>query len=205
LAVTSGNGQYPAVGFHTDATFERRPPELAVLRKVSGPELGGDTMWASMTAAYDALAPAMRRFLEGLSATHDSTALFGKHASETGRTMVQATHPVVIVDEVTGRKALYVNLHHTARVEGVSRWESDHLLAMLYEHVARPEFQVRVRWTPDTVVMWDERLTQHYAIPDYEGQRVMHRVTVIGGPPRGVGGLCPPTTSLDAATVLATS
>jgi taurine dioxygenase len=146
----------------------------------------------------------MQRFLEGLHATHDSTAVFGKHASETGRTMVRATHPVVIVDEVTGRKALYVNQHHTARVEALGQWESDHLLAMLYEHVARPEFQVRVRWTPDTVVMWDERLTQHYAIPDYEGERVMHRVTVLGGPPRGVDGFGSPTTDHEVATVLAT-
>jgi taurine dioxygenase len=189
VAATSGTGQYPAMEFHTDLTFESRPPEIAVLRRVSGPELGGDTMWASMTAAYDALSPAIQGFLDGLSATHDSTVMFAKRGTATGRKVVQATHPVVIVDEVTGRKALYVNMHHTLRIEGLSRWESDRLLTMLYEHIARPEFQVRVHWTPDTVVMWDERLTQHCVVQDYDTQRVMHRVTVVGDPPRGSTGV----------------
>jgi taurine dioxygenase len=185
VVATSGDGQYPATVFHTDLTFEGRPPEMAILLRVRGPALGGDTMWASMTAAYDALAPAMQRFLEGLSATHDSTVMFARRGAATGRKVVQATHPVVIVDEVTSQKALYVNRHHTLRVEGLSPWESDHLLVMLYEHIARPEFQVRVRWTSDTVVMWDERLTQHCVVHDYDDERVMHRVTVIGAPPRG--------------------
>jgi taurine dioxygenase len=185
VAATSGIGQYPAMELHTDLTFERRPPEIAVLRRVRGPALGGDTMWASTTAAYDALSPAVQRFLDGLVATHDSTVMFAKRGTAKGRKVVQATHPVVIVDEATGRKALYVNKHHTLRIEGLSCWESDRLLSVLFEHIARPEFQVRVRWTSDTVVIWDERLTQHCVVQDYDTERVMHRVTVIGDPPRG--------------------
>jgi len=180
LPVPTGDGIYPAAGFHTDATFEERPPSLAVLRHVHGPVVGGDTAWASMTAAYEGLTGPMQRFLSGLHATQDSTAKFPGRSSK-----VQATHPVVIVDEVSGKRALYVNSHHTRRIDELSDAESARVLRMLYEHVGRLEFQVRVRWTPGTVVIWDERLTQHYAIPDYQGQRLMHRVTVLGDAPAG--------------------
>jgi taurine dioxygenase len=175
--------------WHTDSTFMPNPPKVAILHAVSLPPTGGDTNWSSMYAAYEALSPPMQQALEQMTASHDVTgplvrAIQGGH-SVGGLEEVQATwparsHPVVCRHPQTGRKLLYVNSNFTTHIEGVSEAESEALLRFLLEWVRSPEFQVRFRWEPDSVAIWDNRCTQHFAVADYIERRVMHRVTVAG-------------------------
>jgi taurine dioxygenase len=158
------------------------------------PPLGGDTCWASMEAAYAALSAPMQRMLDGLTALHDivvplTKAIAGGHSITADldairRAWPPVSHPVVRTHPVTGRRCLYVNNNFTTRIEGLAQEESDVLLPYLLAHVQRPDFQVRLRWAPGTVALWDNRCTQHYAVPDYSGhRRVMHRVTIEGERP----------------------
>jgi taurine dioxygenase len=170
-------------GWHTDSTYEARPPLGAALRMITMPPVGGDTLWATMYGAYEALSSRMQRLLEGLSAVHDST----KIAEDRRRrgldvsdfVPLEATHPLTFDDPVTGRRALFANAHYTRRVDGLSARESAKVLELLFDHVKAPELQVRVRWEPGMVVFWNNPVTQHYAVPDYEGPRVVHRITVL--------------------------
>lgn len=175
--------------WHTDSTFMPKPPTVLILRAVELPALGGDTTWASMVAAYEALSPPIQRMLEELSATHDVTGPLVR-AIQTGHSMsgldeIQAawpphSHPVVCRHPRTGEKLLYVNSNFTTRIEGVSERESETLLDFLFEWVRSPEFHVRFRWTEDAIAIWDNRCTQHFAVADYAERRVMHRVQVAG-------------------------
>lgn len=175
--------------WHTDSTFMPRPPKVAILRAVVLPASGGDTNWSSMVAAYDALSEPLKRALDGMTASHDVTgplvrAIHGGH-SVGGLEEVQAawpphSHPVVCRHPQTGRKMLYVNSNFTTHLEGVSEAESEALLDFLFAWIRTPEFQVRFRWEPDSVALWDNRCTQHFAVADYAERRVMHRVTVAG-------------------------
>ncbi|HEX7096089.1 MAG TPA: TauD/TfdA family dioxygenase [Acidimicrobiales bacterium] len=184
-----------ANSWHSDSSFMEQPALGSVLRAVQLPPLGGDTCWASMYAAYDALSPRMQALLDGCSALHDiigplEKAIAGGHSTGTDleairRAWPPVEHPVVRTHPVTGRKCLYVNNNFTTRILGITKEESDVLLPYLLQHVQRPDFQVRLHWEPGTVAFWDNRCTQHYAVPDYSGhRRVMHRVTITGERPR---------------------
>ena len=192
--------------WHTDLTFYERPPFASVLHAQSVPRTGGDTLWASMYAAYDALPGEVKRQVEGLSALHEMGDFRnGFLAEEQGVEALRqamarigcAVHPVVRRHPVTGRPFLYVNRSFTSHIVGQRKPESDRLLAYLFDHIDRPEFQVRFRWTPNALAFWDNRVTQHYAVSDYlPARRRRHRVTVIedrrasgqGGPLRHAAG-----------------
>jgi len=180
--------------WHSDSSFMEQPALGSVLRAVQLPPLGGDTCWASMYAAFGALSPRMQSMLDGLTALHDiivplEKAIAGGHSvsanlEEIRRAWPAMEHPVVRRHPVTGRPALYVNNNFTTRILGITKSESDVLLPYLLQHVQRPDFQVRFRWAPGSVAFWDNRVTQHYAVPDYSGhRRIMHRVTLTGERP----------------------
>jgi taurine dioxygenase len=169
--------------WHTDASFEERPPMTSVLRPVVIPPYGGDTLWATMYGAYEALSSHMQRLLDDLDALHSNQRVGRSHAMTTGE-IISAVHPVIIVDALTGRRALYVNSNYTQSIVGMTQTESDAVLRFLFDHVKSPDFQVRLRWSTDTVAVWEERVTQHCALGDLHGaRRIVHRVTVCGDPP----------------------
>jgi taurine dioxygenase len=183
-----------ANNWHTDSSFMVRPALGSMLRAVQLPPLGGDTCWASMYAAYDALSPRLRSVLDGMTAMHDLTAplqkaIAGGHSqgSDLARFQEQwppTEHAVIRTHPWTGRPSLYVNSNFTTRLCQLEPAESDALLGFLLRHLQRPDFQVRFTWAPNSIALWDNRCTQHYAIPDYTGhRRVMHRVTVEGEEP----------------------
>ncbi|MCA8926803.1 MAG: TauD/TfdA family dioxygenase [Alphaproteobacteria bacterium] len=158
--------------WHTDLTFLEHPALMSILNMKICPEVGGDTMWCSLTAAYEALSPPLQELCDGLSALHDA------HPHDRSDRM--HIHPVVRVDPETGRKALYVNEHFTRRIVELNGQESDHMLAYLTRWVQQPAFTVRYRWSAGTIGMWDNRFTQHYVVNDFVGERVIERVTVMG-------------------------
>ncbi len=183
-----------ANSWHSDSSFMEQPALGSVLAAVQLPPLGGDTCWASMYAAFDALSPRMQTMLDGLTALHDivmplEKAIAGGHSvgsdlAEIRRAWPPMEHPVVRHHPVTGRRALYVNSNFTTRILGIAKAESDVVLPFLLQHVQRPDFQVRFRWAPGSVAFWDNRVTQHFAVPDYTGhRRIMHRVTLTGERP----------------------
>ncbi|WP_007514139.1 TauD/TfdA dioxygenase family protein [Pseudofrankia saprophytica] len=171
--------------WHTDGSSQERPPLAALLSPVQVPSFGGDTMWSSMTAAFDALSSRYQRLLDGMEAVHSTAAVARSHG-DGGRAFGEGerhVHPVVITDPVTRRRALYVNSVYTERLVGVSERENEALLRMLYEHVNTPEFHVRLRWRPNMIAVWEERVTQHRAIADYTERRILRRITISGDPP----------------------
>ncbi len=183
-------------GWHTDHSYDQVPALGSMLYAVEVPPVGGDTLFAGMAAAYDALSDGMKATLRTLEAEHSSRHVFGAAAarmqSEAGsdlqgrfgnaKAAVQdAVHPVVIEHPLSGRPCLYVNGGFTLRFVGWSDEESRPLLEQLYAHAGRPEFTYRFRWTPGAVALWDNRAVQHYALNDYHGhRRLMHRVTLEG-------------------------
>jgi len=181
--------------WHTDVTFIETPPLGAILYAKLLPEIGGDTCWANMQAAYEALSKPMQRFLSELDAVHDFNRGFpqgGQVAKMAGKDKAAKAleehppviHPVVRTHPETGADGLFVNYGFTARIKGLRRNESDALLAMLFAHVQKPEFQVRWKWKPNSIAFWDNRITQHYAVNDYlPARRVMHRATILGDRP----------------------
>ncbi len=169
LAATQGG---VADEWHTDITFEDQPSVLSVLHMVKCPEVGGDTMWSSLEQAYEELSPPMQALCESITALHD--------ALPHNRPDKMAIHPVVRVHPVTGKKALYVNEHFTRRIVEMSSTESETVLRYLTEWVKNPRFTVRYHWTEGTVAMWDNRCTQHFVLNDFEGERIIQRVTVMG-------------------------
>ncbi len=162
--------------WHTDLTFREDPAVLSVLQLRKAPAVGGDTMWTSLYAAYDALSEPMKELCEGLTALHD--ALPHNHPEQ------MAVHPVVRVHPETGRRALYVNEHFTRRLVELNATESEVLLRYLTRWVANPRFTVRYRWSEGTVAIWDNRCTQHFVLNDFEGERIIQRVTVMGDRPQ---------------------
>ena len=178
-------------GWHTDHSYDVEPAMGSILYALEIPETGGDTLFASMYAAYDALSAGLKKTLEGLEAVHSSRHVFGDTSSTAGElagrignsqaATQDVVHPVVIRHPDSGRKALYVNPGFTTRFEGWSREESSPLLNYLYQHAARPEFTLRFEWKPGSIAFWDNRATWHYALNDYQGQkRLMHRITIEG-------------------------
>ncbi len=179
--------------WHTDGSFMARPPMGTMLRAVVLPTTGGDTCFADMRAAFDALSPAMRSLLDGMQAEHDFTKIGyttfddrpdrAAHLAALREQYPVRRHPVVRTHPTSGRKLLYLNRNYTTRLVGLGERENEVLLPFLFDHVRDPFFQCRVRWQPGTVVLWDNRATQHYAVPDYRGRRVMHRVVIEGDEP----------------------
>lgn len=163
--------------WHTDITFQDEPAQFSILHMVKCPAVGGDTMWASLYRAYEELSPPMQELCEGLTALHD--------ALPHNRPEKMAIHPVVRVHPETGRKALYVNEHFTRRIVEMNATESDALLTYLTRWVANPRFTVRYHWTEGTVAIWDNRCTQHFVLNDFDGERIIQRVTVMGDKPIG--------------------
>jgi taurine dioxygenase len=181
-------GEKPSeASWHTDGTPNERPPQAALLTPSRLPSVGGDTMWASMTAAYDALSSRLQRMLDGMEAVHSTEVVKRRFSPEANREIFgegeSAVHPVIIRDPFTDRKALFVNSNKTERLVGMKDWESRRLLDMLYDHVNTPEFHVRLRWTMNTIAVWEERVTQHRAVADYDEPRTLRRITIRGDRP----------------------
>ncbi len=161
--------------WHTDQSCAPVPPLASILyNHTLPPDGGGDTLFASMYAAYDALSDRMKAYLEGLTALHDGVRVFGEGTP-------RATHPVVVRHPGSGRKLLYVNESFTVRIEELPPAESRHLLAFLVEHCTQPEWTCRFRWRPHSIAMWDNRCAQHRAISDYlPNVRSGYRVQIDG-------------------------
>jgi alpha-ketoglutarate-dependent taurine dioxygenase len=176
-------------GFHSDVSCDAEPPMGSILHLHQLPSSGGDTLWTSMYAAYEALSGPMQRFLDGLTAVHGSEHVYrGRYADrgvdDTGKVYPQSEHPVVRTHPETGRKALFVNPVFTTRIVGLEPEESDALLRFLYAHIARPDFHCRFKWEPYSLAFWDNRCTCHYALWDYYPQvRHGYRVTICGDKP----------------------
>ncbi len=175
--------------WHSDVTCDDEPPMGSILHMHQVPETGGDTLFASMYGAYEALSQPMRDMLDGLTALHSGEMAYRGRYSYRGvddqsMSYPDNNHPVVRTHPVTKRKALFVNRIFTARINELSETESTALLKFLYDHIAKPEFQVRFRWYPGSVAFWDNRAVQHYAIWDYFPQtRSGYRVTIAGDRP----------------------
>jgi alpha-ketoglutarate-dependent taurine dioxygenase len=193
LALDSDEGARADV-WHSDLTFQPRPPLGAFLHAKVLPAVGGDTIWADMAASYVALSPVMRGFLEGLTASH-SPAKAGNYFAQrdaTGDKAVRTAaaepvhHPVVRVHPETGQRSLFVNPLFTTKIDGLRRRESDALLDVIQETATRPEHVVRWRWAEGDVAFWDNRCTMHYALLDFNGRRRMERVALEGDEPVGV-------------------
>jgi taurine dioxygenase len=175
-------------GWHTDHSYDQIPALGSMLYAREVPPTGGDTLFASMYAAYDALSDGLKAMLAGLRAVHSSRHVFGKVTDEMqGRyrnpeaAVQDAVHPVVITHPESGRKSLYVNPGFTLGFAGWTVEESRPLLAFLYQHAARPEFCTRFVWRNGSLAFWDNRATWHYAVNDYQGERrLMHRITIEG-------------------------
>ena len=177
-------------GLHSDVSCDAEPPMGSMLyMSVVPPDGGGDTMFANMYAAYEALSPAMQRMLKPMTAIHDSSKVRSHtaRAKATDRADIEfprAEHPVIRTHPVTGRKALFVNRGLTTRILQLKRDESDAVLEMLYRHCETPEFICRFSWKPGSMAFWDNRCTQHHALFDYfPNKRYGMRVTVCGDKP----------------------
>lgn len=180
--------------WHTDVTFIETPPFGSVLYADDVPAAGGDTIWASTYAAFEALSEPMQDFLASLRAVHDFSMnfsperfrLYGKDAKITAEYEKHkpVLHPVVRTNQKTGRRGLYVNRSFTSHIEGLHHQESKALLEFLYRHLETPEFQVRFHWSKGAVAFWDNRFSQHYAVSDYFPQhRRVRRATILGDRP----------------------
>ena len=182
--------------WHTDHSYDEIPAMGSILYAREVPEVGGDTLFASMVMAYEALSSGFKEMLESLNALHSSRHVFGQKRHEAdaegdyeGRlgnpeqAQQDAVHPLVLCHPRTGRKALYVNPTFTVRIEGWNQEESDALLSYLYKHARQPEFTCRFRWRQGSIAFWDNLSTWHNALNDYQGQRrLMHRITIEGVP-----------------------
>ena len=180
-------------GWHTDHSYDQVPALGSILRALEVPQSGGDTLFASTCAAYESLSEGLKETLERLEAVHSSRHVFGAAANRPqeledrlgnqAAATQDAVHPVVIEHPLSGRKSLYVNPGFTVRFVGWSEQDSAPLLQHLYQHVGRPEHTYRFSWEPDSIALWDNRATWHWAVNDYHGERrLMHRITLEGVP-----------------------
>lgn len=175
-------------GWHSDVSCDLEPPLGSILYIRQCPPRGGDTLFASMYAAYDALSDRMKAYLEGLTAVHDGEQNYRGTYANFGiadkPSYPRAEHPVIRTHPVTGKKSLYVNKGFTRRILGIPVDESDGILRYLFEHMANPLFQCRFRWQENSVAFWDNRCAQHRAMWDYwPHTRYGNRVTVKGDRP----------------------
>lgn len=199
VAVVKNPGDESNFGgaWHTDTSYLPEPPGLTILYAVQIPPAGGDTLFADMRTAYEALSPGMQRVLDALvghnsadmvhSGTGDYAAIAGQSvALKESDSATEADHPAVRIHPVTGRRALYLSLIHTELFCGMTREESLPLLTYLQAFAVRAERCTRLCWQPGTLAIWDNRSVQHYPLNDYPGQRrEMHRIILGGEKPRG--------------------
>jgi taurine dioxygenase len=181
--------------WHSDTAYLDVPPMASMLVARDVPPAGGDTEFANMYLAYETLSDGMKRLLDGLVAVNSSAAADVSRTREDrlkdsaradAKREYTAAHPVVRVHPETGRRALYVNVAHTVRFEGMTQEESAPLLQYLYRHQVRAELTCRFRWSPGSLAFWDNRCAQHNAINDYHGhRRLLHRITLAGDKPTG--------------------
>lgn len=180
--------------WHSDTAYLEEPPMATMLIARELPPYGGDTLYASTAAAFEALTPTMRRMLEGLSAVNTSTKAevtrtredrIKDAPTELSRRELVAEHPVVRIHPETGRKALFVNFGHTSRFAGMTEEESAPLLDFLFAHMVKPEYTCRLSWNVGDIAFWDNRQVLHNPVNDYHGhKRLLHRVTLRGDRPR---------------------
>jgi taurine dioxygenase len=181
--------------WHSDTAYLDVPPMASMLVARDVPPAGCDTEFANMYLAYETLSDGMKRLLDGLVAVNSSAAADVSRTREDrlkdsaradAKREYTAAHPVVRVHPETGRRALYVNVAHTVRFEGMTQEESAPLLQYLYRHQVRAELTCRFRWSPGSLAFWDNRCAQHNAINDYHGhRRLLHRITLAGDKPTG--------------------
>lgn len=174
--------------WHTDLTFQAEPPFLSVLHAIEVPEVGGDTLWANMYAAYDTLPAEVQALVANSSAVHDMGAFRNDYLGDNAdvdalnkamASVGSAVHPMAPKHPGTGRRLLFVNRSFTQHIVGRQKAESDRLLQYLFGHIESPNFQVRFRWRKGSVAIWDNRSTQHFAVADYlPAYRRMHRVII---------------------------
>ena len=187
--------------WHTDHSYDVEPAMGSMLLAREVPPQGGDTLFADMHKAFEALSPGLRSTLESMRAVHSTRHVFGASAAYAKSLDIgdrignpdavteDVVHPVIIRHPDTGRATLYVNPGFTIRFDGWTQAESEPLLKFLYQHAVRPEFCCRWQWAPGSMAFWDNRATWHYAMNDYHGHlRLMHRITVRGGPIQAFAG-----------------
>lgn len=171
-------------GWHTDITFVQNPALASILRGIVVPAHAGDTIWTNLVAAYEGLSPQVRSLIDGLQAVH-------QWPDSSRGPAPAAAHPVVRVHPETGERALFVNPNFTRYILGISALESEAILGLLYDQLAKPEFQVRFRWEPNSIAFWDNRATAHLAAVDIghtDAPRHMQRITITGDIPVGPDG-----------------
>jgi taurine dioxygenase len=181
----------PWSGWHTDLTTLINPPAASILRGVTIPPYGGDTQFANLAAAYNALSPTMRAFLDGLRAIHGYGKVTASALTQTNRKSFSSEHPLVRVHPETGERVLFVSPSFLKSIVGLTARESEQLLEFLWEHIVRPEFVVRFRWNAGDIAIWDNRATAHLAPEDIfetDFDRQHYRVTLVGDIPVGVDG-----------------
>jgi len=175
--------------WHSDVSCAPEPPLGSILYLHTVPSFGGDTFFASQYAAYDHLSDRMKSYIEGLTAFHDGGPRYRATniklgIPEIGKIYPSANHPVVRTHPVTKRKALFVNIQFTVRINELPEDESEAILDFLFDHSTRPEFQMRFRWTPHSIAFWDNRCLQHLAVWDYfPHTRSGFRITICGDRP----------------------
>jgi len=189
--------------WHADFSYLEEPPVYSILHAKELPPKGGDTLFADMCAAYDALSEGMKRLLDPMKVMHSGFVYGTGAVYDGGRSQtrgiviskghpeadVERAHPLVRIHPPTGRKALFASPTYTTRLEGMTEYESKPILDFLYRHFARPELTLRQRWQPGDLLMWDNRAVVHLAVNDYDGyRRLLHRTTAGHERPYGVGG-----------------
>lgn len=188
LLKNDANNRPDTNDWHKDLTFKESPPFASILHGVKVPKVGGDTLWASMSAAYDQLPNGWKDHLEELEAIHDMGTFRNDFYKEGGidsvnnalKNVGSAVHKVIGTHPISGLKYLNINQSFTRNIVNESQGPSDHILQFLFQHISKPEFQVRFHWEDNSVAIWDNRITQHYAVFDYLPEfRHMQRVTVV--------------------------
>ena len=175
--------------WHSDVTCDAEPPMGSILHLWEVPKSGGDTLFASMEASYDALSDRMKNYLNGLSATHSGEQVYrGRYNNEKhddkNVSYPKHIHPVIRTHPVTGKKSIFVNKTFTTKINELPKDESDGVLSFLYSHCAKPDYQVRFKWQSQSIAFWDNRCVQHLALWDYYPQvRSGYRVTIKGDKP----------------------
>lgn len=205
----SAKMQRPWTGWHTDITAALNPPMASILRGVTIPPYGGDTLWTNLAVAYDGLSETMRGFVDGLRGVHRFQPPAGAGADKAydesvKRREMETEHPLVRVHPETGERLLFVSPSFLKSIVGLSPRESQQMLELLWEHVARTEYTVRFKWQAGDIAMWDNRATAHLAPTDIfesDYDRQLYRITLVGDTPVGVDGR--PSTAIKGAPILA--
>lgn len=170
--------------WHSDLSCNEEPPMGSILHLHIVPPIGGDTLFSSQYAAYEALSDRMKGYLEGLTAVHDAEHIYRKYTTDPNKRFPATAQPIVRTHPVTKRKCLFADAQYTTHIVGLDKPESDAILKFLFAHCQNPNFQVRFRWQPHSVAFWDNRCVEHHAVWDYFPQtRSGHRVTIQGDKP----------------------